>query len=138
MKTYVKFLISLFSITFIKAFLVFFILILVTNILEQIDFFKGIDVGFSYLIFLSILNAPSVIFEILPFIFLISTQVFFITLIDKNELGIFKYSGLNNYKIIKIIGSYTFILGLIFIILFYNISSIMKKINILMMENIWL
>ena len=127
MKTYVKFLISLFSITFIKAFLVFFILILVTNILEQIDFFKGIDVGFSYLIFLSILNAPSVIFEILPFIFLISTQVFFITLIDKNELGIFKYSGLNNYKIIKIIGSYTFILGLIFIILFYNISSIMKN-----------
>ncbi len=127
MKTYVKFLISLFSITFIKVFLVFFILILVTNILEQIDFFKGIDVGFSYLIFLSILNAPSVIFEILPFIFLISTQVFFITLIDKNELGIFKYSGLNNYKIIKIIGSYTFILGLIFIILFYNISSIMKN-----------
>ena len=127
MKTYVKFLISLFSITFIKAFLVFFILILVTDILEQIDFFKGIDVGFSYLIFLSILNAPSVIFEILPFIFLISTQVFFITLIDKNELGIFKYSGLNNYKIIKIIGSYTFILGLIFIILFYNISSIMKN-----------
>jgi len=127
MKIYIKFLINLFSISFAKVFLVFFTIILITNILEQIDFFKGIDLSLTYLIFLSFLNAPSVTFEILPFIFLISTQIFFITLIEKNELGIFKYSGLDNYKIIKIIGTYTFFLGLIFIIFFYNISSVMKN-----------
>jgi len=127
MKTYIKFLISLFNISFLKVFIVFFIIILITNVLEQVDFFKAININFFYLIFLSFLNTPSIIFDILPFIFLLSTQVFFINLIDKNELEIFKYTGLNNFKIIKIISAYTFILGLIAIIIFYNISSVLKN-----------
>ena len=127
MKTYIKFLINLFNISFLKVFIVFFIIILITNVLEQVDFFKAININFFYLIFLSFLNTPSIIFDILPFIFLLSTQVFFIDLIDKNELEIFKYTGLNNFKIIKIISAYTFILGLIAIIIFYNISSVFKN-----------
>jgi lipopolysaccharide export system permease protein len=66
-------------------------------------------------------------FEILPFVFLISTQIFFISLIDKKELEIFKYSGLNNLIIIKIISLYSFILGIILIIIFYNASAILKN-----------
>lgn len=127
MKTYIKFLIKLFSISFIKVFFIFFAIILLSNILEQVDFFKQIESGFIYLIFLSLLNTPAIIFEILPFIILISTQVFFIKLIDKNELEIFKYTGLNNFKIVKIISIYTFVLSLILIFLFYNISAIMKN-----------
>jgi len=84
MKTYIKFLINLFNISFIKVFTIFFFIILITNILEQVEFFKKIELSFFYLIFLSFLNTPSIIFEILPFIFLLSTQVFFIQLIDKN------------------------------------------------------
>ena len=98
MKTYIKFLINLFNISLLKIFITFFIIILITNILEQIEFFKNIDLSFFYLFFLSLLNTPSVLFEILPFIFLLSTQVFFIHLIDKNELQVFKYTGLNNIK----------------------------------------
>ncbi len=127
MKTYIKFLITLFTTSFLKIFFIFFGIILVTNILEQIDFFKNIDLNFLYLVFLSFLNTPSIIFEILPFIFLISTQIFFISLINKNELEIFKYTGLNNYKIIKIIGTYAFLLGILFVTIFYNISSILKN-----------
>jgi lipopolysaccharide export system permease protein len=127
MKTYIKFLINIFNFSFFKVFLSFFVIILITNILEQVDFFKNINLNFFYLIFLSFLNTPSIIFEILPFIFLLSTQVFFIKLIDKKELEIFKYTGLNNLKIIKIISAYTFILGLIFIIIFYNISATLKN-----------
>ncbi len=127
MKTYIKFLVNLFTTSFLKIFFIFFMIILVTNILEQVEFFKKIEFNFIYLVFLSFLNTPSIIFDILPFIFLISTQIFFINLIEKNELEIFKYSGLNNFKIIKIIGAYTFILGLIFIIFFYNISSVLKN-----------
>ena len=82
-----------------KIFFLFFGIILIIGILEQIEFFKNIDVHFSYPIFLSLLNTPSIIFEILPFIFLISTQLFFIKLIDSHEIEIFKYSGLNNFKI---------------------------------------
>ena len=127
MRVYVKFLINLFNISFLKVFLSFFTIILITNILEQIEFFKDLDIGFLYLIFLSFLNTPSIVFEILPFIFLLSTQVFFIYLIDKKELEIFKYNGLTNFIIIKIISFYTFVIGLIFIILFYNTSAAMKN-----------
>ena len=127
MKTYIKFLINLFNISFFKVFVIFFSIILISNVLEQAEFFKDVDLSFFYLIFLSFLNTPSIIFEILPFIFLLSTQVFFINLIDKNELEIFKYSSLNNLKIIKIISTYTLILGFIFIIVFYNISSSLKN-----------
>ena len=127
MKMYIKFLINLFNTSFLKVFLTFFIIILIINILEQVEFFNNLNISFIYLVFLSFLNTPSIIFEILPFIFLLSTQVFFIYLIDKKELEIFKYSGLNNMMIIKIISLYTFILSLIFIIFFYNASSVLKN-----------
>ena len=127
MNTYIKFIINLFNISFLKIFIIFFMIIWISGILEEVNFFKSIDINFFYIIFLSLLNTPSVIFEILPFIFLLSTQVFFINLINKNELEIFKYSGLNNFKIVKIISIYTIILSLFFIIVFYNMSSILKN-----------
>tara|TARA_B110000037_G_scaffold131748_1_gene149697 strand:+ start:1738 stop:2811 length:1074 start_codon:yes stop_codon:yes gene_type:complete len=127
MKTYIKFLLNLFNISFFKVFSIFFMIILIINILEQIDFFKNLNVSIVYTIFLSFLNTPSIIFEILPFIFLLGAQVFFIQLIDKNELQIFKYTGLNNIKIIKILGTYSFILGILFTVFFYNLSAILKN-----------
>ena len=135
MKTYIKFLINIFNISFIKVFFAFFIIILITNILEQLEFFKDIDLNFFYLIFLSFLNTLFIIFEILPFIFLLSTQVFFIYLIDKKELEIFKYTGLDNLKIIKIISLYTFIVSLIFVIIFYNFSAVLKNSYLLIKNN---
>ena len=135
MKTYIKFLINLFNVSFLKIFIIFFIIILITNILEQVEFFKEIDLSFFYLFFLSLLNTPSVLFEILPFIFLLSTQVFFIHLIEKNELQVFKYTGLNNIKIIKILGLYSFTLGIVLVIFFYNGSSILKNSYLLIKNN---
>jgi len=84
---------------------------------------------------LSLLNTPSVLFEILPFVFLLSTQLFFINLIDKNELQVFKYTGLDNIKIIKILGLYSFILGIVVVIFFYNGSSILKNSYLLIKNN---
>ena len=127
MKTYIKFIINLFNTALLKVFIIFFFIILISNVLEQVEFFKKIDIDFFYLLFLSFLNTPNIVFEILPFIFLLSTQIFFIQLMDKNELEIFKYSGLNNIKIMKVLGIYSFILGLIFITFFYNISSVLKS-----------
>ena len=127
MKTYIKFIIDLFNTSLLKVFIIFFFIILISNVLEQVEFFKKIDIDFFYLLFLSFLNTPNIVFEILPFIFLLSTQIFFIQLMDKNELEIFKYSGLNNIKIMKVLGIYSFILGLIFIAFFYNISSVLKS-----------
>tara|TARA_B110000259_G_scaffold25506_1_gene26259 strand:- start:3374 stop:4375 length:1002 start_codon:yes stop_codon:yes gene_type:complete len=102
-------------------------IIFIINILDQVEFFKSFNLSFLYLVFLSFLSTPSIIFEILPFIFLLATQLFFIKLIDKNELEIFKYNGLDNMKIIKILSIYSFVLGIIFIVFFYNISSVLKN-----------
>jgi lipopolysaccharide export system permease protein len=127
MNVYLKFLINLFNVSFLKVFFSFFIIILITNILEQMEFFKNLDISFFYLIFLSFLNTTSILFEILPFIFLLSTQIFFIYLIDKKELEIFKYNGLTNFIIIKIVSFYALIIGIIFVIFFYNASAAMKN-----------
>ena len=127
MKTYIKFLINLFNVSFFKVLSIFFLVILIANILEEIEFFKNVNLNFFFLVFLSFLNSTSILFEILPFIFLLSTQVLFIKLIDNKELQIFKYNGLDNLMIIKIISLYTFILGLIVIVIFYNTSAILKN-----------
>ena len=127
MKTYIRFLLKLFIESFLKVFLVFFGIILLINIIEEINFFKESDVSFYYPILLSFLNTPSIVFELMPFIFLISTQFLFIKLIDNEELEIFKYSGITNYNIVKIIAFFSLILGFICVIFFYNTSSILKQ-----------
>ena len=134
MKTYIKFLISLFNKCFFKVLTIFFIIILILNILEQVEFFKDENLNLFYLFFLSFLNTPSIVFEILPFIFLLAAQLFFLQLIENNELEIFKYNGLNNVKIIKILSIYSFVLGIIFVIVFYNISSVLKN-SFLLIKN---
>jgi len=75
---------------------------------------------------MSALNAPSTIFEIFPFIFLISTQFFFLELIDKNELEFLKLISLNNIKIIKILFITSFFTGVILLSVYYGLSSKLK------------
>ena len=123
MKTYIKFLVITFLKSFINIFLIMLSLVFVLNILKEIEFFSNTEVNSFYPIYLSLMNAPSVVFEMFPFIFLISTQFFFIKLFNNNEINIFKYSGLRNFKIISIVGSLSLILGFVIIFLFYNLSS---------------
>ena len=127
MKTYVKFLTKTYLNSFFYVSLIMFSLIFILNLLSELDFFKDINVN-SYLpIYLSLINSPTFIFEMFPFIFLISTQLFFITLFSNNQLSIFKYSGLKNSKILFIISLVSFILGMIIITLFYSFSSSLKN-----------
>jgi len=127
MKIYIKF----FTLIFLKSLLyvvsIMFSLIFILNLLTELEFFKEIDVASSFPIFLSLLNSPSMIFEMLPFIFLITTQLFFIKLFNNNEIEIFKYSGLKNISILRIFSSITIITGVIFTIIFYNFSAIFKN-----------
>ena len=104
-----------------------FSLVLILNILSELDFFKEINVGIEFTLLLSILNSPSMIFEMFPFIFLISTQLFFINLFNNNELEVFKYSGLKNSNILFIISVVTFFIGIMIIIIFYNFSANLKN-----------
>jgi lipopolysaccharide export system permease protein len=69
------------------------------------------------------MSSPSIVFEMFPFIFLISTQFFFLKLFNNDEINIFKYSGLKNIKIIQILSLITFIGGILTITIFYSFSS---------------
>ena len=127
MKTYIKFLSSIFINSFFYVTIIMFSLVLILNILSELDFFKEIDVGIEFTLLLSVLNSPSMIFEMFPFIFLISTQLFFINLFNNNELEVFKYSGLKNSSILFIISIVTFFIGILIIIIFYNFSANLKN-----------
>ena len=126
MKLYIKFLTSEFLKSFFYVFLIILSLILVLNVLNEIEFFRDKQVKNLLPIYMSILNAPDLIFEMFPFIFLLSTQIFFINLFNNNQIHIFKYSGLKNLKILSVISVLTFLIGLIIIIFFYNFSSTLK------------
>ncbi len=127
MRIYIKFLINLFLKSFIYVVLIMTSLAFILNLLGEVDFFKEIKVDISFPLFLTALNTPTMIFEMFPFIFLISTQLFFIRLFENKEIDIFKYTGLKNSKILTIIGILSLIVGILLTVFFYNFSSGLKN-----------
>ena len=103
MRVYIKFLILSFLKSFLYVSIIVFGLVLILNLLTEIEFFKNIEVGYYFPVYVSLLNSPSLVFEMFPFIFLVSTQVLFINLLKKDQINIFKYSGLKNSNIRNIL-----------------------------------
>ena len=125
-KTYQQYLIkSLLKNIFLISCL-FLILSFLLNILEEIKFFKNLDLGISYSFLLTFLNVPSILYEIFPFIFLISTQMFFVNLFEKEELIVLKKHGVDNLVLIKILITTSLVCGILIVSLFYTISAQMK------------
>jgi len=127
MKVYTKYIILNFLKSFFYVFVIMLSLVFILNLLNEIVFFESLESKNYLIIYLTFLNSPSLIFEMFPFIFLISTQLFFVNLFKDNQIEIFKYSGLKNSKIITIISFFSFFLGLFAIIFFYNISANLKN-----------
>jgi len=106
--------------------IIFLALIIIMGFLEEISFFKNLDKSIFYSLALTFLSAPSTLFEILPFIFLLSTQFLFFDLINNGELAILKRNSLNNFNIIKNLFLFGILIGIFNIVIFYNVSAIMK------------
>jgi len=123
MKTYTKFLLNGFIKSFLNVFFIMISLVFILNILQEIEFLSNQQVSSIYPIYLSLMSSPSIIFEMFPFIFLISTQFFFLKLFNNDEIDIFKYSGLKNIKIILILSIISFFIGILTISVFYSLSS---------------
>ena len=104
----------------------FLILSFLLNIIEEIRFFKNLDLGISFSFLLTFLNVPSILYEIFPFIFLISTQMFFVNLFEKEELIVLKKHGVDNLVLIKILIITSLVCGILIVSLFYTISAQMK------------
>ncbi len=128
MKIYIKYIISNFVKLVLIVSSIFFLLVLLLNLFEEINFFKDINENLYYPLLLNILNAPTILINVFPFIFLISTQFLVINLIEKNELIILKNFGIDNFKIIIIISAVSFVVSLFIIVFFYNFSAKLKHI----------
>jgi len=126
MKIYIKYIINSFVKLLFLVSSIFFILVLLLNLFEELNFFKDTNESLFYPLLLNILNAPSILINIFPFIFLISTQFLLINLIEKNELIILKNFGIDNLKLIGVISMVSFIASLLIIIIFYNFSAKLK------------
>ena len=128
MKVYIKFI----SIVFLKSLLFVFMimtsLVFILNLLSELEFFKNEEVGISFTLFLSLLNSPIQVFELFPFIMLITIQLFFVKIFENKEIDIFKYFGLKNSKILNTLSILSIVTGIIVITLFYNISSNLKNV----------
>lgn len=125
-KIYQKYIIRNFLGKYLTISLIFFILVLILNIFEEISFFKKIETNFFFPYFLTFLNSPILLFEIFPFIFFITTQFFFYDLFRKDEINLLKKNGLNNLKIIKVLILLSFVVGIFNLVIYYNIASILK------------
>ena len=125
-KVYQKYLITNFLKKFLNISIIFFALTIILGILEEISFFKNLKVGFLYPYFLTLLNAPITLFEIFPFIFLLTTQFLFFELFKNDELNLLKKNGLSNFKIIKILFILSIIIGIFNVVVYYNLASKLK------------
>jgi len=126
MKIYKRYIINNFVKLLLIVSTIFFLLILFLNLFEELNFFKDTNESLYYPLLLNILNSPSILINIFPFIFLISAQFLIINLIERNELIILKNFGIDNFRIIIIISLVSFVASLFIIIFFYNFSAKLK------------
>lgn len=127
MKIYTKFIVYIFlkSLFFVTG--IILCLVFILNLLTELDFFKENEVRVALPLLLSLLNSPSMIFEMFPFIFLITIQLFFVKLFKNNEIEIFKYSGLKNTSILTIVSITSILSAILISTVFYNFSSNLKN-----------
>ncbi|MDC1176612.1 LptF/LptG family permease [Candidatus Pelagibacter sp.] len=125
-KLYEKYLIEIFLKKFFLLAIIFFSLTFILGLLEEISFLKSQNKSFYYPYFLTLLNTPITLFEIFPFIFLLSTQFLFYDLFKKEELELLKKNGLKNTSIIKLLFIVSVIMGLVSVLIYYNFASTLK------------
>jgi lipopolysaccharide export system permease protein len=125
-KIYQRYLIKSFLVKFLRIGIIFFSLIVILGILEEISFFKNVRALFIMPYLLTLLNAPITLFEIFPFIFLLTTQFLFYDLKKNGELNLLKKNGLSNFKIAKILLFLALSIGVFNILVYYNVASILK------------
>ena len=126
LKIHQKYIVNTFLSIILNTFFVFFSLVIIMGIFEEVSFFSQLDAKFYLPILLVLMNSLSVLYVLFPFIFLIGAQFFFIKIQDSNELIAFKNYGLSNNKILSIVALTSFVAGIIIIAIFYNISATLK------------
>ncbi len=125
-KKYQKYLVKTYFNNFIIVSLVFLSLGFILNFFEELKFFNDYETNAYYPFLLALLNTPSILFELFPFIFLITTKFFYIYLNDRNEIEILKNNGVSYLKIISILSISSFLIGVIILASYYTFSAKLK------------
>ena len=125
--TYKRYLLNKFIKKKMLVSFIFLILVLIINFIEESNFLKDSNSEIYVPLLLTLLNAPSLLLEIFPFIFLISTQLFFLDLFENQEILSLRQFGISNFQILKFTTFISFIISLLIMIIFYNFSSIVKN-----------
>ena len=125
--TYKKYLFKKFLKKILLISSIFFVLVLIINLIEESNFLKESETSFATPIILTVLNGPSLLYEMLPFIFLVSTQFFFIDIYENKEIETLRLFGINNFSLLKFLTISSLLFGFLIILIFYNFSSILKN-----------
>ena len=116
-----------FSKVVINMSLAFFCLGFIVNIFEEINFFKDLNVGINIPIMLSALFVPSMIYNMFPFVILMSGIWFFLRIRKTDEIIAMRVSGMSNFSIIMVPSFVSIILGVLFVTLVNPITSVLVK-----------
>ncbi len=127
LKQYENYLTKLFLKNILIILIVFIFLSFFLNIFEEIKYFEDKEIELYYPIMLTVLNIPSVIFEILPFIYLLGVMFFFINLYENEEIELLNSNGVDNIRITLIISIVAIVTGIIIIIAYYSFSANLKN-----------
>jgi len=88
-----------YSKTVLNVTLMFLAMGIILNIFEEVNFFKDHAVGFLLPVTLTFLKVPSMIYGLFPFIFLISSIIFFLRFVRSEEIIALKIAGISNFRI---------------------------------------
>tara|TARA_B110000285_G_C15136869_1_gene627599 strand:+ start:1507 stop:2586 length:1080 start_codon:yes stop_codon:yes gene_type:complete len=122
-----KYLIVKFCKIVFNTVLIFLALGVVLNLFEEIEFFKNLNLFFALPVILSLSYVPTLILELLPFIFFLSSMFYFLHLRSSKDLLSIKVFGYSNIRIILILSFFSFFLGLIFLFTVNPITSTLIK-----------
>ena len=126
-KKYQNYLIKTYFYHFIIVSMIFLSLGFILNFFEELKFFDNHDVDSYYPVLLALFNTPSILFELFPFIFLITTKFFYIYLNDRNEIEILKNNGINYFNILSVLSILSISIGIIILVFYYTFSSNLKS-----------
>ena len=92
-----------FFITKFKIIAIFYCFGVILNLLEEVEFFKDLDVSILTPLMLTSIFVPSMIMHLLPFIIFISSMWFLLQIRNNKDLLTIKTFGYSNLKIFFIL-----------------------------------
>ena len=129
-KILINYLIKEFSFSLLIFTGIFLSLILMSTYIEEVIFFKEKAVSENFFIkifILTLIKTPTILLNMSPFIFLFSGIFFFVKFLRNSEITPLSLSGFSNFFITMVPAFYSFVLGIILVLILSPISSELSR-----------